>query len=249
MNFFYYGALYDLQQAAEELGYTSAAEALTQRLATLRDGLMARYWSEEHAAFVDCTVTDETGAERPFFSEHTLSLALRYGLVPAQHVSHVLELLTNGTVPDASPLHKVQKYWTLGEYGRAAAILAEVRTKWLGMSSIEATGTCQESWNVDPDGGGAYCHSASTAPVHTLMAYVLGVRPTKPGFEEFVVHPDPGDLAYANGTVPTPYGDVAVSWTVDGGAFQLQVGVPAAYQLIEETTLDGRVLRRYRRQP
>jgi alpha-L-rhamnosidase len=247
MNFFYYGALHDLHRAAQALGREDARRALGRRLSTLRAGLLDRFWSDEHGVFVDSFGTAGRGTAQPFASEHTLSLALRYDLVPRDHVSGVLDLLTSGALPDASPLHKVQKYWALGEHGRADAILGEVREKWMAMRSIEATGTCQESWEFDPDGGTAHCHAAATAPVHVLMAYVLGVRPTRAGFEEFIVHPDPGDLAYARGVVPTPYGDIRVSWDTQDVPMRLTVTPPDGFGLSEEGASGGRVFRRYRR--
>ena len=41
--------------------------------------------------------------------------------------------------------------------------------------------------------------------------YYLGVSPTKPGYEEYVVQPDLGGLAWMEGAVPTPHGAIRVS--------------------------------------
>jgi len=51
-----------------------------------------------------------------------------------------------------------------------------------------------------------------------LSSYVLGIRPTKPGFTEAVFDPHPGDLQWAKGEVPTPHGVIKVEWKrgVDG---------------------------------
>ena len=45
-----------------------------------------------------------------------------------------------------------------------------------------------------------------------LTSYVLGIRPTKPGFTEAVFDPHPGDLQWAKGEVPTPHGVIKVEW-------------------------------------
>jgi alpha-L-rhamnosidase-like protein len=43
-----------------------------------------------------------------------------------------------------------------------------------------------------------------------LTRYMLGVRPTSPGYASFVVRPQLGDNAWARGVVPTPSGPISV---------------------------------------
>ena len=58
-------------------------------------------------------------------------------------------------------------------------------------------------------------------------AYLAGVRPTAPGFAEFMVRPCPIDaLRHVAATVPTPHGDIKCEWTADGGCFTLDLTVP-----------------------
>lgn len=40
--------------------------------------------------------------------------------------------------------------------------------------------------------------------------YYLGVKPTKPGYEEYSVTPCLGGLKWMEGTVPTPYGNIHI---------------------------------------
>ena len=56
---------------------------------------------------------------------------------------------------------------------------------------------------------------------------MLGVRPAEPGYQTWLVEPQPGDLTWAAGTVPTPYGPIAVAWQHGAQSFSLQVWVPA----------------------
>ena len=56
---------------------------------------------------------------------------------------------------------------------------------------------------------------------------MLGVRPVQPGYKTWLVEPQPGDLSWATGTVPTPYGPIAIGWKKDGVAFSLELLVPA----------------------
>lgn len=66
--------------------------------------------------------------------------------------------------------------------------------------------------------------SAGAAPA--LTNYVLGVKPTSPGFATYDVIPRVADLAWANGAIQTPHGNIAVSWTTSSKNFTLCVSSP-----------------------
>jgi len=54
----------------------------------------------------------------------------------------------------------------------------------------------------------------------------LGVTPDAPGFKTISIRPELCDLKWAKGRVPTPHGNVDVSWVLDGNQFSLDVTVP-----------------------
>jgi hypothetical protein len=53
------------------------------------------------------------------------------------------------------------------------------------------------------------------------------MQPVKPGYQTFTVRPHPGSLRWAEGAVPTPYGQILVRWTRNGHRFSLKVVVLA----------------------
>ncbi|KAI0115839.1 glycoside hydrolase family 78 protein [Nemania sp. FL0031] len=60
-------------------------------------------------------------------------------------------------------------------------------------------------------------HGWSTGVTPLLSTYILGVKPTAPGFLEWsveIVRTD--DISWARGVVPTPYGPLGVSWRLVG---------------------------------
>jgi hypothetical protein len=61
-------------------------------------------------------------------------------------------------------------------------------------------------------GASSYAHGWSTGPVTALSGYVLGIRPTSPGYATWTVEPQPGDLTSAQGQSPTPHGAVVSRW-------------------------------------
>ena len=58
----------------------------------------------------------------------------------------------------------------------------------------------------------SHSHIWSAAPAELLPAWVLGVRPTSPGFATVSITPRLGSLSWAEGVVPTPHGDIAVGF-------------------------------------
>jgi len=70
-------------------------------------------------------------------------------------------------------------------------------------------------------------HGWSSGAAPALTSYVLGVRPTSPGFTTFVVDPHPGSsVSWASGTVPTPRGPIVVSWRKLKGRLSITVNAP-----------------------
>ena len=58
--------------------------------------------------------------------------------------------------------------------------------------------------------GKSLCHAWGASPIYLLGKYYLGVKPTKPGYEEYSVTPCLGGLKWMEGTVPTPYGNIHI---------------------------------------
>jgi len=125
----------------------------------------------------------------------------------------------------------------LGEAGRHAAALELIRTYWGGMLDLGATTFWEDfdlAWTdnaarIDelvPEGKkdihgdcGAYCyegfrhslcHGWASGPTAWLSRHVLGVSPAAPGFTKARIAPALGDLAWAEGTYPTPRGPIHV---------------------------------------
>jgi alpha-L-rhamnosidase len=77
-------------------------------------------------------------------------------------------------------------------------------------------------------GGTSLAHGWAGGPVPALSGYVLGIRPRAPGYSEWVVAPQPGDLRFAQGKAPTPHGALASRWKLGSHkhSFKLTVASP-----------------------
>src|SRR5262249_60105565 len=94
-------------------------------------------------------------------------------------------------------------------------------------------------------------HGWAAAPTTYLTGDVLGVTPTSGGFSTFSVLPHTaGGPTWAEGTVPTPHGDITVAWHATGDTFTEGVTAPAqttatvgvATAGVTQVSLDGQVV-------
>ncbi|MDX6665815.1 MAG: alpha-L-rhamnosidase, partial [Solirubrobacteraceae bacterium] len=82
-----------------------------------------------------------------------------------------------------------------------------------------------------PEGEGyvSLAHAWSTGPVTALSEWVLGLRPTEPGYTHWIADPQLGDLRWAQGRIGTPAGPLAARVARGAGdrSLRLTVSGPA----------------------
>lgn len=146
-----------------------------------------------------------------------------------------------------------------GDYAGAMKVISDF---WGAMIDLGAT-TFWEDFNIDwlkedvapidglvPPGKkdihgdfGAYCykgfrhslcHGWASGPTAWLSANVLGVKIIEPGYKVIRVEPHLGDLQWAEGTVPTPYGEIKVSHRKgNDGKVVSKIEVPEGIKIIK----------------
>ena len=99
-----------------------------------------------------------------------------------------------------------------------------IRTYWGGMLAEGATSFWESydlRWpktnphlSLQADGTSGYfvsmAHGWSSAPTAWLIENVLGITPASPGYDTVNIRPNLLGLKYANGSVPTPHGTIAI---------------------------------------
>ncbi|MGM9625440.1 MAG: alpha-L-rhamnosidase C-terminal domain-containing protein [Eubacteriales bacterium] len=77
------------------------------------------------------------------------------------------------------------------------------------------------------------CHGWASGPCPYLTQYVLGIRIEEAGCKKLRIDPQLGDLSYAKGTFPTPYGLVTVSHSRQAdGTVRSDVSAPKEIEII-----------------
>jgi alpha-L-rhamnosidase len=117
---------------------------------------------------------------------------------------------------------------------------------WLYPVTQGAT-TIWERWDsLQPDGRvnadamTSFNHYALGAVVDWLHRTVAGIAPLEPGYRSTRIRPLPGGgLTAASARHLSPYGEVAVEWSVDGEQFSCCVVVPAGTTAVVELPVEG----------
>lgn len=78
------------------------------------------------------------------------------------------------------------------------------------------------------------CHGWSSAPTAFLAEEVLGIRISEPGCKKIRIAPRLGNLEWAKGKYPTPYGTVTVSCKNLGGEIKTEWTAPPEITVITE---------------
>ena len=129
----------------------------------------------------------------------------------------------------------------LCQTGHHADVLHQLKAYWGSMLRLGAT-TFWEKYNPDETGaqhlamygrpyGKSLCHAWGASPLYIIGKYMLGVRPTQPGYAQYEVRPTLAGLRWMEGDVPTPFGLIHVELdgtrctvSSDGGRGTLIVG-------------------------
>lgn len=149
---------------------------------------------------------------RRYFSQHTNSLAVLYGLAGDAMRTPVMEqVMADDSLIAAQPyflhfvLDALDAAGLFEKYG-----LAQIR-RWTRLVE-EFPGGMKEIW----DGSCDYSHAWGATPVYQLPSRLLGLTIVEPGFKRITLRPRTCGLAYAHIKVPTPFGIIDAVLHGDG---------------------------------
>jgi alpha-L-rhamnosidase len=175
------------------------------------------------------------------------SVAVLFGVAPNEKAVSILQRLgtalntTNGPLAfsTGSGLSNVISPFVSGfeaqarfEVGDTTGALNLIRTVWGHMCKGSAFYSGATWETLAPDATPAFgastslAHGWASGPTSALSKYVLGVRPVTAGYKTWLIEPQSGDLSWANGRVPTPYGPIEVEWEKQGNSFVLEFSIP-----------------------
>jgi hypothetical protein len=82
------------------------------------------------------------------------------------------------------------------------------------------------TWPEHPEPSRSDCHAWSAHPAFDLLRIVAGIKPASSGFRSVRIEPHLGPLRRVNAAMPTPRGEVAVSYRREGDRLTAEVTLP-----------------------
>jgi hypothetical protein len=210
-NAWYYMALDGAARTAEVTGNAADAAEYRATMATLKTAFRKELWNGTRLASPGHTGTPDGRGH---------GLAIVAGLLGAEDWPAVKAVLATST--NASPYMEkyiLEAYFRMGD---ATGGLQRMRSRYDTMIKSSAT-TLYEHW--DPSEG-TLNHAWSGGPLTLMSEYVVGIAPTKPGYETFQVLPQLGDLSNAKASVPSVKGTIDADISSTAGKFSIALTSP-----------------------
>lgn len=221
-------------QIAAALGLPAKAKRWNSLALRLARATRKCFWNQDAGAFSE---TRADGRTSPTITASTQICALIANLFPgrsARVASRRVIAPPSSWLPTGTPW-----MWALGarfafETGDADSVLGTMRHLWGRMLDRGAT-TAWEMFEGQHRPGlptRSWCHAWSAGPAWLLPAYILGARPAEPGWTRALVQPLPGDLQWAEGSIPTPHGVLHVRWEKSrSGKLKMDTQLPKGVDL------------------
>ena len=190
-----------------------------QLAADIKQKIFSIYWNKDKHALVHSRV-DGVPTENVTRYANMFGIFFNYFNEAQKEEVKQHVLLNNNIQKITTPYMRFYELEALCAMGSQQYVLKEMKDYWGGMLDLGAT-TFWEEYDPTKKGaehyamygrefGKSLCHAWGASPIYLLGKYYLGVRPTSPGYESYIVEPNLGGLLWMEGEVPTPVGNIKV---------------------------------------
>lgn len=241
MNAVAYSAYADLAKIAEALGKTAEQGQYQGYADTIKKAMIEQLYDSAAGAFVDGMAAD--GTKSGHYSQHATAYALSCGVYDSPEMAEKLAayLDSQGEIRMSvyGSYFLLDGLYKAGNGNAAMKMMTSTGTRsWNHMlNDLKATITT-EAWDPANKPNMTWSHPWGSAPASQIVRGMFGIQPLKPGFEEFQIKFQPGDVAGARVEVPTVKGKIAAEYTKTDKNFQAEVTVPANTQTVVYVPLE-----------
>jgi hypothetical protein len=234
--------LRETAQLAESVGDRKRGKrwnALSDRIAS---AVNRHLWDARKSAYYDCIHAD--GKPSKIYSQQTQTAAYISGVANGARAKRCRSIIENppkGFVRAGSPFFMFFLLEGMVREGRFDEMLEQIRSYWGVQIDAGATAFWEMYYRDRERKARSHCHGWSAAPVFFLSYYTLGIQPAAPGFDKVRIAPQPGDLKWAHGRMPTPHGAIECRWERSPREFFLEVRLPKKLPTIVEIPFSGRL--------
>jgi len=222
VNAFHCLALQRMSLISEALGKSADAASFRAAASKTLASLNTKLVDPATGLYVDGEGSSHT-------SLHANMFPLAFGLVPPDRVAKVTAFVKSKNM--ACSVYGAQflmdALFDNGEAAHALALMtADNDRSWTHMIERVGTTIALEAWDTKYKPNQDWNHAWGAAPANILPRKVLGVEPLQPGYSRILIRPHLGNLAWAEGRVPTQHGPVALRFDADQQSFRAMVEIP-----------------------
>lgn len=200
-----------LEDAVGSVTVAARYRALAREIAAAARRLA---WDEARGLLADTPAKDR-------FSQHASILAVLADVVPQDSQRELMiRVLEDPSLTLATYYFRFYLFRALGKAGLADRYLDQLGP-WKTMLDLGLT-----TWAEKPEPTRSDSHAWSAHPTLDLLAIVAGITPATPGFGRVWVRPHLGHLTRLEAAVPTPRGEVSVSYRRTGDGLEATVTLP-----------------------
>ncbi|MFB3895666.1 MAG: alpha-L-rhamnosidase C-terminal domain-containing protein, partial [bacterium] len=237
-NLLYLMALRKAVELFKLIGDRKSVKLYSGRAKTLQQAISKRLFNQKTQSFYGGL----TWQQKPFFQDipHNIAFAVLLDLYPQHQAAftkrlerlvHNYQLFENakgeGDIKQAvipSPYFIYYIFEALKKQGENAAVIDCIERLWGNMVK-KGLSTTEELWNAEP-GYHSLCHAWSAHPIIHLSNILLGIKQTKPGWQEISFSPVFVHADKVNGKVATPFGTIASGWEKRNGNTKVYLKLP-----------------------
>ncbi len=208
-------ALREAADLEEAVGTQAVAAEYRARAEWLVASVRTAAWDTTRGLLADTPT-------RTSYSQHANLLGVLADVVPAADQQTLMrKVLEDTTLTQATYYFKFYLFRALTKAGLAERYLDEL-APWRTMLDLGLT-----TWAEKPEPTRSDSHAWSAHPSLDLLTTVAGIAPADPGFGRVRLRPALGTLTSLDAAVPTPRGEVVVSYKRDGAMLTAEVSLPA----------------------
>ncbi|MCF6404641.1 peptidase inhibitor family I36 protein [Chitinophaga filiformis] len=186
---------------ANSLGYVTDKRYYEQLLNKVRSNFNNYFWNSSANAYVYHRTAD--GVQSQIIDDRSNAWAYLAGVANDAQKAGILNVLK--TKYNASPYQEMYIEQAMVELDPTAGI-KRMKDRYTTMINSWSPTLWEEFPAANSNN-----HAWSAGPLYVMSAYVLGVRPSLPAYEEYFFLPQPGGLTNISGVIPTIKGNISVS--------------------------------------
>lgn len=193
-------ALEESAKMEKAFGISGMAEHYMQIAKQIRERFNAKYWDESKQMYADTH-------DHRNFSQHSNILAILADIVTGEKAKALCQrILTDSSLNQATIYYQYYLHMAMDKAGLGDELLNHIDT-FTDLFKVGLT-TCME----EPEPSRSDCHAWSASMNIEFLRTVLGIHSAAPGFDKVIISPALGKLKEASGSVPSPKGEIKVSY-------------------------------------